>query len=296
MSDRQWFISSEGKQYGPYSDERIRALIAERNVAADTFVWCEGMKDWARAADIPGLMPAMPPPTLPNRAAAAAGGAAQALSTTVGVWPLFGRGLLLYLSLLVVIPLPWVAISFLRWFVDHIELPRQQRVSFAGKFEDSWYLFIGYGLCIVAMVAVSELARYAGLQPLVATPLQWLFLPLTSFLALIITRWFYANLVWQGQAAPLHFTGGYWALLGWMLLSGISIFSIIGWAWVFTAWCRWMCRNVQGAKREFVFTGSGLNVLWRTLVFALSCGVLVPIPWTLRWYIRWMVSQFALTS
>jgi hypothetical protein len=30
------------------------------------------------------------------------------------------------------------------------------------------------------------------------------------------------------------------------------------------------------------------------VLFALSCIFIVPIPWTFHWYIRWMVSQFAL--
>jgi hypothetical protein len=294
MADRQWFVVSADKQYGPFSDEKLRQLIADRQVVAETFVWCQGMKDWLPAGDIPGLMPGLRPPPPPPRAAAPADGSAQALSTTVGIWSLFGRLILLSLSLIVVIPLPWVAVNFLRWFVDHIELPGQQRVSFAGKVEDSWYIFIGYGLCTWASVAVSFWTRHAGQLAFPAALLQWLFLPLSALLALIITRWFYANLVWQGQSAPLRFTGGYWALLGWMLLVGISFISIVGWAWVYTAWARWMCRNVTGMNREFVFTASGLSFLGRTLLLLLSYLVIVPIPWTLRWYIRWLISQFEL--
>jgi hypothetical protein len=298
MADRQWFVVSADKQYGPFSDEKLRQLIADRQVVADTFVWCQGMKDWLPAGDIPGLMPGMRPPAVPPRGAAPTDGSAQALSTTVGVWPLFGRVLLLWLSFAVVIPLPWVAVSFLRWFVDHIELPEQQRVSFVGKVGDIWYIIVLYVLSAFLALAVALLVRGAGLVPphFPIVLLQWLLVPVIAFFALIITRWFYANLVWEGQSAPLHFTGGYWALVGWMLLSAVSAISIIGWAWVYTAWTRWMCRNVRGANREFVFTASGLSFLWRTWLFALSCGLLVPIPWTLRWYTRWMVSQFALTS
>jgi hypothetical protein len=295
MADRQWFVASGDKQYGPYPDERLRQLIADGNVAADTYVWCQGMKDWLPAGDIPGLMPATRPPAMPPRTMApTTDGSALALSTTVGVWPLFGRLLLLSLSAIVVIPFPWVTVNFLRWFVDHIELPRQQRVSFAGKVEDIWPILIAYALCSVASVAVSVVTQRMELPFLVRTPPQWLFFFATAFLTLTIARWFYANLVWQGQSAPLHFTGDYWGQLGWMLLSAVATFTIIGWAWVLSAWGRWMCRNVTGSNREFVFSADGLNILWRTLVFSLSCIVLVPIPWTLRWYVRWLVSQFEL--
>ena len=38
------------------------------------------------------------------------------------------------------------------------------------------------------------------------------------------------------------------------------------------------------------------SILWRTLVFALGCVLFIPIPWMLRWYTRWYVSQFALVE
>ena len=57
-----------------------------------------------------------------------------------------------------------------------------------------------------------------------------------------------------------------------------------------------MCRNVSGTQREIVFNASGLEMLWRTLVFAVGCMFLIPIPWVLRWYTRWYVSQFELVE
>jgi hypothetical protein len=36
--------------------------------------------------------------------------------------------------------------------------------------------------------------------------------------------------------------------------------------------------------------------LWPTLLFALGCGLLIPIPWVLRWYTGWYVSQFGLVE
>ena len=57
MASRQWYTAIDGQQAGPYSDERLSELVAAGMVRADTFVWCAGMKDWATAAEIPGLMP-----------------------------------------------------------------------------------------------------------------------------------------------------------------------------------------------------------------------------------------------
>ena len=55
-----------------------------------------------------------------------------------------------------------------------------------------------------------------------------------------------------------------------------------------------MCRRVEGGTHRLVCTMSGWGLLWRTVLFALSCIVIVPIPWSFHWFMRWMVSQFAL--
>jgi hypothetical protein len=57
-----------------------------------------------------------------------------------------------------------------------------------------------------------------------------------------------------------------------------------------------MCRNVQGSSRELVFTASGWGYLWRALVVAVTAIFLIPIPWTVRWFTRWLVSQTALVE
>ena len=57
---------------------------------------------------------------------------------------------------------------------------------------------------------------------------------------------------------------------------------------------RWICRNISGTRREILFNASGWQVLWRSIVFALLCLLIIPIPWMLRWYGQWYVSQFSL--
>ena len=291
MANRQWYTAIGGKQDGPFSDERLRELIAIGSVRADTLVWCDGMSNWARAGEIPGLMSASHPAPPPPPAAAPTIGAGPSapdaaatgpLSTTIRVWPFFGRALLIVIAQIFIIPTPWVMTSFYRWFVDHIEVPGRQRVAFAGKPGDIWYIFMLNALC-----------GYAGL---LSHALNLLVLPLTTLFLIIIVRWFWRNLVWEGQTAPLTFAGGYWAMLGWYVLTILSIITIIGWAWVCTAWMRWMCRHVEGSVRQLVFTATGWGLLWRSVLFFLSCIVLVPIPWTMHWYTRWLVSQCALAG
>jgi hypothetical protein len=283
MADRKWYTAIGGRQAGPYSDEQLRALIASGRVTADTLVWCTGMENWTKAGAIPGLIAGgQQPPPIPSSAAAPPLGATQAITTDVRVWPLLGRSIVVALAQLLILPAPWAMTSFYRWFVEHLQVPGHQRVAFAGKPEDIWYIFM-----------LNALLAYAGL---IHHYLQFAAFFLGPLFLLIIARWFVRNLTWDGLAAPLRFTATYWPLLGWNVLFVISIFSIIGWAWVCTAWARWVCRRVEGGARSLQFTASGWELLWRSVVFTLSCFFIVPIPWSFHWFTRWLVSQFALGS
>ena len=84
--------------------------------------------------------------------------------------------------------------------------------------------------------------------------------------------------------------------IGWYLLLVISAITIVGWAWVVVAQMRWICRNISGTHREILFNATGLEMLWRTLVFVIACVFIIPIPWMLRWYAQWYVSQFELVD
>jgi GYF domain 2 len=285
MAIRQWFVANDDKKDGPFSDERLRELIAGGTVTADTLVWCNGMANWARAAEVPGLMTAATPrrPSVPPSSAAPSqnlGG--HALATTVGTWALLGRGLLVFIGQALIIPAPWVMESFFRWFVEHIQLPGGQRVEFTGRGGDIWYVFMGNSVC-----------AYAGL---IGQGIGLITLPVTAFLNILMARWFFSHLVWDGQREPLKFTGGFWGMVGWTLFLGLSAITIIGWAWVATAWGRWICRHVVGSSKQLVFTAAGLDYLWRTLVLFFASMFIIPIPWVWRWFVGWLVSQFSLVD
>ncbi len=285
MADRQWYTGRDGKQDGPFSDERIRQLIASGAVRADTLVWSAGMTNWVKASDVPGLMPAGRGPQAASSGAPLPPGHAEPsgpLAVHVGVWELFWRAIVFELSAVAVIPLPWVAPIFIRWFVERISLPGGRAVGFVGKPGDIWWVFILYALC--------------GLGGYVHGSLPLLLIVVQILLALMIVRWFFANLVWEGQETQLRFTGGYWPMLGWALFAIVSVISIIGWAWVVTAWARWFCRHVEGSSRQLVFNGTGWGYLWRTAVLVITSIFLIPIPWTMRWFTTWVISQYALVD
>lgn len=92
----------------------------------------------------------------------------------------------------------------------------------------------------------------------------------------------------------LRFTGGVGGYIGWTLFLAISFITIIGWAWVATAWTRWIAAHIEGTPGPVVFTASGWDLLWRSLAFGLGSIFIIPIPWLLHWYARWYISQFAI--
>ena len=287
MPSRSWFYAANGQQQGPFPEEQLRDLIARGTVRADTLVWSEGMAGWQKVAEIPGLMSMPPgPPSMPQAgyppvmAGAAPGG--RALSADLPLWGLLGRSLLYIIGMLLVIPAPWVATGFYRWFVSRIQVPDRPNLSFTGQVGDIWWVFVLMGL--LTFVGV-----YDSTFQLIATVLQ-------AVLGWMVLRWVVGNLASNGQKLPMAFDGSVWAYIGWQLLMIISFITIIGWAWVVTAMIRWICRNISGTRREILFNGSGLGVLWRTIVMAIGCAFLIPIPWVIRWYAQWYVSQFAVVE
>jgi hypothetical protein len=287
MSNRSWFFASQGQQQGPYPEAQLRTFIATGTVTAETLVWSEGMAGWQKAGEIPGLFsPGSGPPALsqPGGPLVSAGGySGGPLSIDVGTWSLFGQSLLFVIGELLVVPAPWTATGFYRWMASRLHVPGRPNLGFTGQVGDIWYVFVLLGLC-----AYSGFSGYSYIQLIL--------LPVQAFLSWMVIRWLAANLSSNGERLPIEFEGSALGYIGWYLLMTISVITIIGWAWVTTAWMRWICRNVGGTHREAVFNATGWGVLWRTVLFAVGCSFLIPIPWVLRWYTRWYVSQFALVE
>jgi hypothetical protein len=288
MSNRSWFYAANGQQQGPYPEAQLRDLITRGMVGADTLVWTEGMSGWQRAGEIPGMIPGgSGPPAFaqPVGAPSAAGGGygGGALSIDVSIWELLGRSLVFIIGMVLVIPAPWVATWFYRWIFSRLYVPGRPNLAFTGQPLDIWYVFIAMGIL-----------TYVGSADLYY--LQYLSIPLQAVLAWMVIRWIASNLTSNDQPLPIAFNGSALGYVGWHVLLYVSFITIVGWAWVVTAWMRWICRNIDGTQREVIFTASGLEVLWRTLVFVIACIFIIPIPWMLAWYARWYASQFALAA
>jgi hypothetical protein len=286
MAARSWFYASEGQQQGPYPEIQLRELIARGTITADTLVWTEGMANWQRVDEIPGLAPgASRPPAMPRSGAplASAGGYSDGpLSIDLPLWSYLGRVLLYVIGFTFVVPAPWTGTSLYRWTIPRLHVPGRPNMAFTGQVGDVWWAFV-----------LMALSGYAGLY---GGYIQLLMIPLQGFLSWMLLRWLVSRLSSNGQPLPLAFNGSVATFIGWQVLLTVSFITIIGGAWVATAWTRWICRNIEGTRREIVFKASGLDLLWRTIVFAIACCFIIPIPWAIRWVTQWYVSQFELVE
>ena len=288
MAARSWFYASNGQQQGPYPEIQLRELIARGTITADTLVWTEGMANWQRAGEIPGLAPgASGPPPMPRSGGPqtnTGGNSDGPLSIDFGILEFAWRSLVLLIGLVLIIPAPWALVWYIQWLVPCVHVPGRPNLSFVGTAMTLVPWYFG-ALVLFAGVALTGSELLNNLMGLVQVALYWLFI-----------KWFIANLASNGQPLGLSFSGSFWAYLGWTILGVLAIFTIIGWAWVYTAWARWVCRNIQGTRREAVFIGTGLEFLWRAIVAAIASVFIIPIPWVYRWMSRWLASQTILTE
>lgn len=285
-----WFYASEGKQQGPFPDGQFRDLVAQGVVRPDTLVWTEGMAGWQKAAEIPGLIggggaPPMVPAGGPPRMGGsgyggyAAAGSGGSLSVDFDILEFTWRTLALVIGSCFIIPVPWLFVWYTKWIVSCVKVPGRPNLSFTGNAMTLVPWFFGFIVLAIALGYVgSEIL--SNLLFIVQIVLYWL-----------LIKWMVANLASNDQPLGLSFTGSVWAYVGWNLLFAISIITIIGWAWVAAAQMRWFCRSIEGTRREIVFKGSGLDILWRGIVAAILCSLIIPIPWVYRWIMNWFASQ-----
>jgi hypothetical protein len=293
MAERSWYIANAGAQEGPFPEAEFRNFIVTGRVTAETLVWSAGMSAWQRAGDIPGLMasahapPSVPLPVGASWVAPGSPGVGAPVEADFGVWALLGRALLAGIGLVLIIPAPWAMTSYYRWLISHLRVPAVPGPGFTGRPGDIWWVFVLSGLCSYA--GVPHLHHHIHY-------LRFLIIFVEPLLSWLILRWVVANLSSEGRPLAASFAGSVGGYIGWNILLYLSFVTIIGWAWMMTAFVRWICRNIVDATRTVSFQASGWQVLWRTLAFVLASCFIIPIPWMLHWYVRWYVSQFSVAE
>jgi membrane protease subunit (stomatin/prohibitin family) len=61
----RWSVAIDGKTYGPYTDDALRAMVQSGQVAPTAQVWRPGTAGWAAISDVPELGLSAPPPPPP---------------------------------------------------------------------------------------------------------------------------------------------------------------------------------------------------------------------------------------
>jgi hypothetical protein len=291
MSSDFWYLDREHKQCGPVGEAEFVRLIRGGTIGRETQIWTAGMSEWRMAGQVDRFVPlfgASGPPALPHDAKTSSTSPTGALSSSFPVWGLFGRSLLVMIGFVLIIPSPWVGTWFYKWLCERVALPDGRPLRFAGQPRDIWYVFIAMSLSIWIGQFPYGGADQFHYGELVTIPLSWI-------LGVLFLRWICAKLGTEDGSLRLSFEGGYLPYVGWNLLQMVSVITIIGWAWVMKLMLQWICRNVRGTT-GFAFRATGLSILWRSLVLVLLSILLIPIPWMMRWYARWMISQVSVVE
>ena len=280
MSSNFWYLDRNRAQLGPVGEDEFVRLITQGAITRETLMWTAGMGEWRMAGEVPAVSPLFGPTSVAVRASMPASGPAIGpLHAAIPVWGLVWRSVLVFLGDLLIIPAPWASTWFYKWLCERVSLPDGRPLTFSGRAGDIWYVFIAWSVL-----------------PMIGGQFGWYSVPVTILLWWIFTvmvlKWFCAHASTADGSLKLSFEGGYLPYIGWNILLLLSVFTIVGGAWVMKYMLRWICRNIRGTA-EFAFTGTGLAILWRGLVFALLSILIIPIPWMARWYMRWMISQVA---
>jgi hypothetical protein len=285
MSANFWYLDRNRTQLGPVGEDEFVRLIRQGAVTRETLMWTAGMGEWRMAGEAPNVA-ALFGPTAPAAmgagapAAGPAGGPATGpLHPAMPVWGLFWRSVVTIIGIVLVIPAPWVGPWFYKWLCERVSLPDGRPLTFSGKPGDIWYVFAAWG----ALMWIGQLQE--GRYDLLTIVVSWI-------LGVLLLKWVCTHASTADERLRLSFEGGYLPYIGWNILLALSAITIIGWAWVMKYMLRWICQNVRGTA-EFAFTGTGLEILWRTVVVVLLCILIIPIPWMMRWYTQWILSQVA---
>jgi len=251
------------------------------------------------------------------------------LSFNIGLFNLLWRGIVLGAGVQLIIPAPWVAVWFWKWTISRIVVPGHRTLGFIGQPGDIWFVFMSFG-ALNYVRWIGFLFDFLSGKKYFAPVFTGVGILLQFVLAWIMLRWVVRNLVASYERLTITFAGSPLAMVGWLVLLLLPVLIIAGsgqaavflsdstislpdWGWLllllasmlitiaWAAWVvvwmiRWVCRNLDGTRRNVIFIATGPQVLWRSLLFAFGCAFLITIPAMLRWYARWFISQFYLVS
>ncbi|MEM1223943.1 MAG: DUF4339 domain-containing protein [Verrucomicrobiota bacterium] len=62
----EYFVSKDGQQWGPYTEEELRSHVSTHSFSRDELAWHEGAKAWKPIHELITLASAAPPPPAPT--------------------------------------------------------------------------------------------------------------------------------------------------------------------------------------------------------------------------------------
>lgn len=88
MAD-EWYYLVGQRQVGPVSREEVRSAVQRGEISPASYVWSEGMEQWAPAASVPGLLEmaaGMVPPAIPTQKENAPGAIGSLVCGIIGLF------------------------------------------------------------------------------------------------------------------------------------------------------------------------------------------------------------------
>jgi uncharacterized membrane protein YjgN (DUF898 family) len=197
---------------------------------------------------------------------------------------LFSRnGLLTVLLFLSILGAPAAWIRVYRWFAKNTLLPDGRHLIFTGRQGFLWIWTLVYAAA--NLISKRVIGGSAG-------SIAWIFAIL--LLAASLTRWFWSHLELP-DGSPTQPVATFWAFANWQALAFLSCVTIVGPAWVHARFYRWICEKRSTHGLRFSFDASGLQMLWRTVVFSLFCLLILTLPWAMVWFHRWLIETIEVT-
>ena len=203
-----------------------------------------------------------------------------------------GWGLYYILLFIPIIPAAWGAAALYRWLTRNLSFDDDTKAFFEGQGGQVWGYF-ALSMLLGYVPLLFNLAEDTTTISYISIGLSILMLPISAAIGIRIVRWLIANIKFS-DGTNLNFKGSYAPYLGWLLLNSLSVFTVIGWAWVSVAFLRWVCRNIEADSNEIEFVGSGWGLLWRSVLAGLASLFIIPIPWIWLWVFRWGIRNIVI--
>ena len=209
------------------------------------------------------------------------------------IFSIAGLKMLLWYVSIAGIPVGWI--YTLRWTIKNLNLPGGPQLSFSGAAKDAY----GYFALMVAFGVISNLdpttwELFRGTDSVLldlGILVAWVgLLAAQGLLYWHMYRWVCANVV-ATSGSHLTFVGSSWHYVGWTILHVASIFTVIGWAWVQTAFLRWLLKRTRTPHIHLGFRGSGFGLLWRAVGTTAASVLILPLPWMVAYMYGWVVEN-----